>query len=128
MRLHKSPFWHLSQEQGAWCYSVYTKLYHPRAYVKPEDGGLMRKYKYRTNDVTMWNVAVERKTCVKVPDVETLVDQLTTRRVANLSIPCQILLLLVKSPSNPCQIPLLLVKSLSNPSVAGQIPVKSIFP
>merc|ERR1712232_760812 len=82
-RLHKSPFWHLSQEQGAWCYSVYNKLYHPRAYVKPEDGGLMQEYKWLTEDVTMWNVAVERQTCIKGPDAEKMIDMLITRR-ANL--------------------------------------------
>jgi len=80
MRLHKSPFWHLSQEQGAWCYSVYNKFYHPRAYVKPEDGGLMQEYKWLTEDVTMWNVAVERQTCVKGPDAERFTDELITRR------------------------------------------------
>lgn len=86
MRLHKSPFWHLSQEQGAWCYSVYNKMYHPRAYVKPEDGGLMQEYKWLTEDVTMWNVAVERQTCVKGPDAEKFVDHLITRRAGSCDI------------------------------------------
>lgn len=82
-RLHKSPFWHLSQEAGAWCYSVYNKLYHPRAYCKPEDGGLMQEYKWLTEDVTMWNVAVERQTCIKGPDAEKLTDILITRRASS---------------------------------------------
>merc|ERR1712217_555904 len=45
-RIRKGPYWHLSQEAGAWCYQVYNKVYHPRAYIKPEDGGLMEEYKY----------------------------------------------------------------------------------
>merc|ERR1719253_1885338 len=35
-RIRKGPFWHLSQEAGAWCYQVYNKTYHPRVYIKPE--------------------------------------------------------------------------------------------
>merc|ERR1712166_1471809 len=45
-RVRKGPYWHLSQEAGAWCYQVYNKIYHPRAYIKPEDGGLIEKCKY----------------------------------------------------------------------------------
>eukprot|EP00501_MAST-03F_sp_TOSAG23-6_P000741 GSMAST32.ASY1.ANO1.769.1 assembled CDS len=73
-RVRKGPFWHLSQEQGAWCYQIYNKVYHPRAYVKPEDGGLWKEYESLTNDVTMWNVAVERQIAVKGPDAEKFVD------------------------------------------------------
>jgi len=81
-RVHKGPYWHLSQEQGAWCYSVYNKIYHPRAYIRPEDGGLMEEYKYLTEHVTMWNVAVERQIRVKGPDAEKFVDQVITRKAS----------------------------------------------
>ena len=50
--LHKGPYWHLSQAAGAWRYSVYNHVYHPRAYIKPEDGGLMKEYEYLTEHVT----------------------------------------------------------------------------
>ena len=66
-RVRKGPYWHLSQEAGAWCHSIYNRIYHPRAYIKPEDGGLMEEYKYLTEHVTMWNVAVERQIQVKGP-------------------------------------------------------------
>jgi len=79
-RIRKGPFWHLSQEAGAWCYQVYNKVYHPRAYIKPEDGGLMEEYKYLTEHVTMWNVAVERQIQVKGPDATKLVDYVITRK------------------------------------------------
>jgi len=79
-RIRKGPFWHLSQEAGAWCYQVYNKVYHPRAYIKPEDGGLMEEYKYLTEHVTMWNVAVERQIQVKGPDATKFVDYVITRK------------------------------------------------
>jgi len=79
-RVRKGPFWHLSQEAGAWCYQVYNKIYHPRAYITPEEGGLMEEYKYLTEHVTMWNVAVERQIQVKGPDATKFVDYVITRR------------------------------------------------
>ena len=79
-RLRKGPYWHLSQAAGCWCYSVYNHVYHPRAYIKPEDGGLMKEYEYLTEHVTLWNVAVERQIQVKGPDAEAFVDMVITRR------------------------------------------------
>merc|ERR1719510_2240057 len=79
-RLRKGPYWHLSQEAGSWCYSVYNKIYHPRAYIPREEGGLMEEYKYLTEHVTMWNVAVERQAMVKGPDADAFVDYVTTRK------------------------------------------------
>lgn len=78
-RIRKGPFWHLSQEAGAWCYQVYNKMYHPRAYITPEQGGLMEEYKYLTEHVTMWNVAVERQIQVKGPDATKFVNYVITR-------------------------------------------------
>merc|ERR1711972_1140777 len=79
-RVRKGPYWHLSQEAGAWCYQVYNKIYHPRAYITPEEGGLMEEYKYLTEHVTMWNVAVERQIQVVGPDETKFVDYVITRR------------------------------------------------
>ncbi|TDJ27466.1 MAG: aminomethyl transferase family protein [Gammaproteobacteria bacterium] len=84
--LHKGPYWHLSQAAGAWCYSVYNHVYHPRAYIKPEDGGLMQEYVYLTEHVTLWNVAVERQIQVKGPDAEAFVDMVITRRADKCAI------------------------------------------
>ena len=58
-QVRKSPFWHLSHEAGCWRATVYNRIYHPRGYVKPEDGGAMVEYEALVNRVTMWNVAVE---------------------------------------------------------------------
>ncbi|MCH8142908.1 MAG: aminomethyl transferase family protein [Proteobacteria bacterium] len=84
--LHKGPYWHLSQAAGAWCYSVYNHVYHPRAYIRPEDGGLMQEYVYLTEHVTLWNVAVERQIQVKGPDAEAFVDMVITRRADKCAI------------------------------------------
>lgn len=85
-RIRKGPYWHLSQAQGCWCHSVYNRIYHPRAYIKPEDGGLMEEYKYLTEHVTMWNVAVERQIQVKGADAEKFVDMVITRRASLVEV------------------------------------------
>ena len=78
-RVRKSPFWHLSMEAGCWRATVYNRMYHPRGYVRPEDGGAMAEYNALVNHVTMWNVAVERQIMVKGPDAERFVDYVITR-------------------------------------------------
>ena len=84
-RVRKSPYWHLSMEAGCWRATVYNRIYHPRGYVKPEDGGAMVEYEAIKNHVTMWNVAVERQIQVKGPDAETFVDYVITRDATKIS-------------------------------------------
>ena len=78
-RVRKSPYWHLSAEAGCWRASVYNRMYHPRGYVRPEDGGAMVEYDSLVNHVTMWNVGVERQIQVKGPDAAAFVDFVITR-------------------------------------------------
>jgi aminomethyltransferase len=78
-RVRKSPFWHLSHEAGCWRATIYNRVYHPRGYVKPEDGGMMAEYDALVNRVTMWNVAVERQIRVKGPDAEAFTNFVITR-------------------------------------------------
>lgn len=78
-RVRKSPFWHLSVEAGCWRATVYNRMYHPRGYVRPEDGGAMAEYRALVSSVTLWNVAVERQIRVKGPDAEAFVDYVITR-------------------------------------------------
>ncbi|MFP4126564.1 MAG: glycine cleavage T C-terminal barrel domain-containing protein [Alphaproteobacteria bacterium] len=78
-RVRKSPYWHLSVEAGCWRCTVYNRMYHPRGYVRPEDGGAMAEYDALVNHVTMWNVAVERQIQVKGPDAEAFVNYVITR-------------------------------------------------
>ena len=83
-RVRKSPFWHLSHEAGCWRATVYNRIYHPRGYVRPEDGGAMVEYEALVNRVTMWNVAVERQIRVKGPDAEAFTDYVITRDATNI--------------------------------------------
>ena len=78
-RVRKSPFWHLSMAAGCWRATVYNRVYHPRGYVRPADGGAMVEYDALVNHVTMWNVAVERQIQVKGADAERFVDAVITR-------------------------------------------------
>ena len=84
-RVRKSPFWHLSVEAGCWRATIYNRMYHPRAYKKPEDGGAMAEYDALVNRVTMWNVAVERQIRVKGPGAEAFVDFVITRSASKLA-------------------------------------------
>ena len=83
-RIRKSPWWHLSKAAGCWAYTTYNHLYHPRAYIKPENGGLMAEYEYLTQHVSMWDVAVERQIQIKGPDAADFVNLLITRDVHSL--------------------------------------------
>ena len=84
-RVRKSAFWHLSVEAGCWRATVYNRMYHPRGYVKPEDGGAMMEYHALVNRVTLWNVAVERQIRVKGPDAEAFVDFVITRDATRIA-------------------------------------------
>ena len=86
-RIRKSPYWHLSKAAGCWAYTTYNHMYHPRAYVRPEDGGLFEEYKYLTQHVSMWDVAVERQIQVKGPDAAEFVNMLITRNVHSILPP-----------------------------------------
>ncbi|WP_084861419.1 glycine cleavage T C-terminal barrel domain-containing protein [Salibaculum halophilum] len=78
-RVRKSPFWHKSVEHGARAVTVYNRMYHPRLYFSPDEGGLLGEYDYLTRHVTLWNVAVERQIQIKGPDATAFVDFLVTR-------------------------------------------------
>lgn len=84
-RVRKSPYWELSHQAGCWRATVYNRMYHPRGYVRPEDGGAMAEYDSLVNDVTLWNVAVERQIQVTGPDAEAFVDRVITRDATRIS-------------------------------------------
>ena len=88
-RVRKSPWWHLAKAAGCRAYTVYNHLYHPRSYIKPEDGGLLAEYEILTNHVSMWDVAAERQIQVKGPDAADFVNLLITRDVHALIPPMQ---------------------------------------
>ncbi|AXH97774.1 glycine cleavage T C-terminal barrel domain-containing protein [Ornithinimicrobium avium] len=84
-RIRKSPYWELSHQAGCWRAEVYNRMYHPRGYVRPEDGGAMAEYASLVHDVTLWNVAVERQIQVVGPDAEAFVDRVITRDATRIS-------------------------------------------
>ena len=83
-RVRKSPYWHLSMRAGCWRATVYNRIYHPRGYVKGKNGAMV-EYKSIKNDVTMWNVAVERQIRVKGRDAEKFVNYVITRDATKIS-------------------------------------------
>jgi aminomethyltransferase len=85
-RVRKNPYWHLSVEAGCWRCTVYNRMYHPRGYVKPEDGGAMVEYDALVNHVTMWNVAVERQIRVKGPDAMKFTNYVITRDATRIEV------------------------------------------
>jgi aminomethyltransferase len=85
-RVRKNPYWHLSVEAGCWRCTVYNRMYHPRGYVKPEDGGAMVEYNALVNHVTMWNVAVERQIRVKGPDAMKFTNYVITRDATRIEV------------------------------------------
>ncbi|QCU78314.1 aminomethyl transferase family protein [Citricoccus sp. SGAir0253] len=85
-RVRKSPYWHLSMEAGCWRASVYNRMYHPRGYVPPEDGGMMAEYDALVHHVTLWNVAVERQVRVRGPQAEAFVDFVITRDATRIPV------------------------------------------
>jgi aminomethyltransferase len=85
-RIRKSPYWHLSVAAGCWRAEVYNRVYHPRGYVRPEDGGAMVEYDALVNHVTMWDVAVERQIQVKGPDAEAFVNFVITRDATKIPV------------------------------------------
>ena len=85
-RIRKSPYWHLSMDAGCWRAEVYNRVYHPRGYVRPEDGGTYAEYDALVNHVTLWNVAVERQIEVKGPDAEAFVNFVITRDATRIPV------------------------------------------
>lgn len=83
-RVRKSPYWQLAHQAGCWRAQVYNRMYHPRGYVRPEDGGMMVEYEALVNHVTMWNVAVERQIQVKGPDAVAFTNYVITRDAAKI--------------------------------------------
>ena len=61
------------------------RVYHPRGYVRPDDGGAMVEYDALVNHVTLWNVAVERQIQVKGPDAEAFVNHVVTRDATRIA-------------------------------------------
>ncbi len=73
-RIRKSPFFHAHQRHGVQSYSVCNRQYHPRHY-----DDMVVEYWKLVNDVTMWDVAVERQVEITGPDAFEFTNMLTPR-------------------------------------------------
>src|SRR5688572_28165678 len=73
-RLKRSPYFEATQRYGCWGYTVYNHMFLPIGY-----DALEREYERLTNDVTVWDVSVERNTEISGPDAFKLMSLLTPR-------------------------------------------------
>ena len=80
-RVRKSPFFDSTRKDGAKSFSVYNHMYMPTAYAGTES-----EYNSLVNDVTMWDVAVERQIEINGPDAYQFIRLLTPRNLEKCEI------------------------------------------
>jgi len=73
-RIRKSPYFYAHKRHGVQSYSVCNRMYHPRHYDDP-----VAEYWKIVNDVTLWDVAVERQVEITGPDAFEFTNMLTPR-------------------------------------------------
>jgi aminomethyltransferase len=73
-RLKRSPYFEATQRYGCWGYTVYNHTFLPIGY-----DDLEREYEKLLNDVTVWDVSVERNTEIAGPDAFKFMSLLTPR-------------------------------------------------
>ena len=73
-RIRLSPYFEATQRLGAKAYSAYNHMYIPSWY-----GDTDKEYWALTNDVVLWDVAVERQLEIKGPDGFAFTNMLTPR-------------------------------------------------
>ncbi|MGH3666230.1 MAG: glycine cleavage T C-terminal barrel domain-containing protein [Egibacteraceae bacterium] len=73
-RIRKSPYFRASRRHGVQSYSVCNRMYHPRHYDDP-----IAEYWRLVNDVTLWDVGVERQVQISGPDALAFTNLLTPR-------------------------------------------------
>lgn len=78
-RIRKSAFFHASRRHGVQSYSVCNRMYHPRHYDDP-----ITEYWRLVNDVTLWDVGVERQVEITGPDAAAFTDLLTPRDLSKV--------------------------------------------
>lgn len=80
-RIRKSPFFGASLRAGCTHYSVYNHMYYPVQYGSVEE--MDRKL---VDDVTLWDVAVERQVQISGPDASQFVEYLTPRNLSDVGV------------------------------------------
>ncbi len=77
----KSPYFEKTREAGCTAYDIYNHMYIPGYYDDP-----VVEYWALRNDVTLWDVAVERTVEVSGPDADKLIDMITCRDLSNVAV------------------------------------------
>jgi glycine cleavage system aminomethyltransferase T len=80
-RIRRSPYFHSSRQHGVKRYSVYNHFYHPRHYGDPVD-----EYWHLINEVTMWDVGVERQIEISGPDAFAFANMLVPRDLTKCKV------------------------------------------
>ena len=80
-RIRKSPYFYAHQRHGVQSYTVCNRMYHPRHY-----DDMIVEYWKLVNDVTMWDVAVERQVEITGRDAFTFTNMLTPRDLSKCAV------------------------------------------
>jgi glycine cleavage system aminomethyltransferase T len=80
-RLRKSPYFWKSRAHGVAMYSVYNHTYHPRHYGDP-----IAEYWALLEDVTLWDVGVERQIEISGPDAFAFTNTLVPRDLTKCAV------------------------------------------
>ena len=80
-RIRKSPYFYASRRHGVQSYSVCNRMYHPRHY-----DDMIAEYWKIVNDVTLWDVGVERQVEISGPDAFTFTNMITPRDLAKCEV------------------------------------------
>jgi glycine cleavage system aminomethyltransferase T len=80
-RLKRSPYFDATQRYGCWGYTVYNHTFLPIGY-----DDLEREYWKLLNDVTVWDVSVERNTEISGPDAYPFMSLLTPRDLSKCAV------------------------------------------
>ncbi|MEX2420714.1 MAG: glycine cleavage system protein T, partial [Actinomycetota bacterium] len=77
----RSPYFDKAREAGCTAYDIYNRMYSPAYYDDP-----VVEYWALVNDVTMWDVAVERTIELRGPDADKLMNMITCRDLSNVAV------------------------------------------
>jgi len=77
----KSPMFEATRRAGCTAYDIYNHMYLPGYYDDPEV-----EYYALNNDVTLWDVGVERTVEVSGPDADRLIDSITCRDLTKCAV------------------------------------------
>jgi glycine cleavage system T protein len=80
-RLHRSPFFNSTLKEGCWSYTVYNHMLLPTGY-----DDLEKEYWKLLNDVTVWDVSVERQVEITGPDGLAFTNLLTPRDLTKCKV------------------------------------------